>query len=188
MSAPIATGQPAGDSAGGEQGAIACRFRDTLAESDGEAVRSLISRTGFFRADEIDVAVELIDERAARGAASGYEFLFAEAEGELIGYACFGPIACTIGSYDLFWIAVDPRFQRHGVGRMILRGVESQVAKGGGRRIYIDTSGQAKYVPTRAFYERSGYQLAALLADFYAPGDDRVIYVKAIGADSVKIV
>jgi ribosomal protein S18 acetylase RimI-like enzyme len=171
-----------------KQEAVACQLRDTLTDRDREAVRALITRTGFFRAEEIDVAIELIDERQARGAASRYEFLFAEAEGALIGYACYGPIACTVGSYDLYWIAVDPGFQRHGIGRRLLSGVESLVAKAGGRRIYIDTSGQEKYAPTRAFYERSGYQLAARLADFYAPGDDRVIYVKAIGTESIEIV
>ncbi|MEX2318099.1 MAG: GNAT family N-acetyltransferase [Pirellulales bacterium] len=155
-------------------------LRDAVAPQDRDAIQSLVTRTGFFRPDEIAIAAELVEERLAKGAASGYEFLLAESDGELIGYACYGPIACTIGSYDLFWIVVDPRFQRNGVGRQLVASVESRVAAAGGRRIYIDTSGQSKYAPTRAFYERSGYRLAAQLADFYAPGDDRVIYVRSV--------
>jgi ribosomal protein S18 acetylase RimI-like enzyme len=159
---------------------FACQLRDAVLAADRDAVEALVRRTGFFRPDEIEIAVELVEERLSRGPSSGYEFLFAELNGELVGYACYGPIACTIGSYDLFWIAVDPRLQRHGIGRKLVAGVESRVAAAGGRRIYIDTSGQAKYAPTRAFYERSGYEPAARLANFYAPGDDRVIYVRSV--------
>ena len=36
----------------------------------------------------------------------------------VVGYACYGPIACTVASYDLYWIAVDPQFQRHGIGQI----------------------------------------------------------------------
>ena len=152
--------------------------------SDRDAVRAIVLRTGFFRADEVELAVELVGERLTVGVDSGYEFVFAERDGRVIGYACYGPIACTLGSYDLFWIAVDPDQQRGGVGRRLLRAVEERIAAAGGRRIYIDTSSQAKYAPTRAFYERSGYTRAAQLADFYAPGDDRLIYGKRVGAQA----
>jgi ribosomal protein S18 acetylase RimI-like enzyme len=152
------------------------KLRDCVQAADRDAVRSLVTRTGFFRPDEIDVAVELVDESLARGPASGYEFLFAERAGQLIGYACYGPIACTLGSYDLYWIAVDPSCQRSGIGRRLADEVKARVAAAGGRRIFIDTSSQPKYAPTRAFYERNGYTCAARLPDFYAPGDDRVTY------------
>jgi GNAT superfamily N-acetyltransferase len=155
-------------------------LRDAAEPRDREAVRSIIERTGFFRPDEVAIAVELVDERLSRGEASGYHFVFAEQGDEVAGYACYGDIACTLGSFDLFWIAVDPRFQRHGIGRRLMAAVESRVAAIGGRRIYIDTSGKPQYEPTRAFYERSGFRCEARLANFSAPGDDRVIYAKAV--------
>jgi GNAT superfamily N-acetyltransferase len=94
------------------------------------------------------------------------------------GYACFGPIACTMASCDLYWVAVDPRFQRHGIGRLLMAAIESRIADAGGTRIYIDTSGRAQYAPTRAFYERNGFRCDARLNDFYAVGDERLIYAK----------
>jgi GNAT superfamily N-acetyltransferase len=156
-------------------------FRDTITPADRDGVRRIVERTGFFRSDEVAVAVELIDERLSRGEASGYHFVFAEVEHQVAGYACYGPIACTIGSFDLYWIAVDPEFQGHGIGRAIIAAVESRIAAIGGRRIYVDTSGKPQYEPTRAFYERCGFRREARLVDFYACGDDRVIYVKVIG-------
>jgi GNAT superfamily N-acetyltransferase len=156
-------------------------LRDAVAPSDREAVRALVERTGFFRPDEVDVAVELVDERLARGPGSGYHFVFAESGEYLAGYACYGPIACTVASYDLYWIAVDPHFQQRGIGKLLVRAVEERVLDAGGTRIYIDTSGQAKYQPTRSFYERCGFHCDARLADFYAAGDDRVIFVRVLG-------
>jgi GNAT superfamily N-acetyltransferase len=155
-------------------------LRDAVEPRDRDAVRSIVVRTGFFRPDEVDVAVELVEERLARGQASGYHFVFAELNGGVVGYACYGPIACTAVSFDLYWIAVDPCSQRHGIGRRLMAAVESRIAAAGGERIYIDTSGRPQYAPSRAFYERNGFRCEAQLADFYGPGDDRMIYDKVL--------
>lgn len=157
---------------------ITFRYEATLA--DRSAVRDLVAATGFFRDDEVAVAVELVDERLVKGPPSGYHFVFAEVAGVVAGYACYGPIACTVWSYDLFWIAVDPRFQRHGLGRKLVEEAERLIREAGGRRVYIETSGKEQYVPTRGFYERCGYALDVELAEFYGPGDSKVVYVKAI--------
>ena len=159
------------------------RFRREVVSSDVAAIRALVSATGVFRADEVDVAEELVRERLARGDASGYHFVILEStDGELRGYACYGLIPCTVASYDLYWIAVAPAQQRGGLGRRILEAVEADVAARGGTAIYVDTSGRAAYAPTRAFYERNGYLRAAQFADFYAPGDDKVVYVRRLQA------
>lgn len=147
---------------------------------DRDAVARIVTATGFFRDDEIAVAVELIDERLAKGEPSGYHFVFAEIDGSVAGYACFGQIPCTLWSYDLYWIAVDPAYQKHGLGRLLLQASEKQIHDQGGRRVYIETSGKPQYLPTRAFYERCGYHIDAELADFYGSGDSKIIYVKVL--------
>lgn len=137
--------------------------------------------TGFFRADEVEVAAELVRERLEKGMASGYEFLFAEdASGEVMGYSCYGEIACTIGSYDLYWIVVDPQHQRKGLGRALVAETERRIAARGGRRIYIETSSLPQYAPTQGFYDSCGYIIEARLEDFYKPGDAKLVYVKAV--------
>lgn len=160
------------------------RYRCELRPGDAAAVRRLVAATGFFSAAEIDVAVELVDEALARGSASGYEFLFADDaghEGELTGYTCYGPIPATRSSYDLYWIAVAPGRQGSGLGRELLRESERRARAAGATTMYVDTSGRAQYAPTRRFYERSGYAMAAELPDFYAPGDAKIIYARALG-------
>lgn len=155
-------------------------LRDAVRPADRDAVRKLVEGTSFFRPDEVAVAVELVEEHLARGPASGYHFVFADAGDAIAGYACYGPIACTVDSYDLYWIAVDPQIRRQGLGSLLLDAVSRRVVAAGGERIYIDTSGRPQYAPTRAFYARSGFRCEARLVDFYAANDDRMIYVKVL--------
>lgn len=158
------------------------RLRTEVTPRDEAEVRRLAEATGFFRADETEIACELVRDRLAQGPASGYEFVVAEsAEGRMLGYASFGEIPCTIGAYDLYWIIVDPALQGRGLGKLLVREVESAVRVLRGRLVYIETSSIPLYAPTHAFYERCGYTLAARLADFYKPGDDKLVYAKSLG-------
>jgi len=155
-------------------------FRGEVTPGDRQAVGRLVRATGFFSEEEIGIAVELVEERLAKGDASGYFFLFAEAGNRLIGYACFGPIPGTVHSFDLYWIAVDPGEQGRGVGRKLMAMSEMLMAQSGGMRVYADTSSRPLYEPSRAFYLSCGYVREAFLADFYAPGDGKVIFVKPL--------
>ncbi len=155
-------------------------WRRMTKHSDVATIRHLVESTDFFRNDEVDVAVELVEERLSKGDSSGYNFIFAEVAGRVVGYACFGPIACTVGGYDLYWIAVVQNEQRAGLGKRLVREVERDIAQLAGRHIYIETSGQPKYAPTRAFYERCGYSIIATIPDFYDINDDKVIWRKVL--------
>lgn len=156
------------------------QLRTQAQPSDVNAVRHLVQATGVFHDFEVEIAVELVEERLRRGDASGYHFLFMDGRDGLDGYTCWGPIACTQGSYDVFWIAVAPQRQGQGLGRMLLQETEERIRAAGGRRIYLETSGRPDYLPTRHFYNRCGYSVVATLPDFYADGDDKVILVKLL--------
>jgi GNAT superfamily N-acetyltransferase len=155
-------------------------YRTEVRPEDRQAVRAILESTGFFYPEEIRVAVELVEERLARGEASGYLFEFAEVEGEVAGYACYGPIACTRASFDLYWIGVRQEHRRAGLGRLLLARAEKRIRSLGGRRLYVETSSRPQYDPTRRFYLACGYRLEAQLEDFYAPGDGKVIFLKVL--------
>lgn len=154
------------------------RFRTETRPDDVAAVRALTEATGFFSPDEIAIAAELVEERLRRGAASGYEFLFADGAGRLDGYACYGLIACTASSWDLYWIAVRPEAQGTGLGRRLLEECERRIRAAGGTGVYAETSGRDQYASTRRFYERCGYDAGAVFDDFYGPGDPKYVFVK----------
>ncbi len=159
---------------------VKIRFRNTVSEKDLLSVRRIAESTGFFYPEEVDTAVELVEDRLAKGSRCGYHFLFAEHEGRAVGFTSFGPIACTKESYDLYWIVVAGDFRGRGLGTQLLEQSEESIASFGGSRVYIETSARPQYAPTRAFYIARGYTLIAELDDFYAPGDAKSMYLKIL--------
>lgn len=146
----------------------------------GRAQRARLERltrtTGLFREEEVATAVELLDDSLAGD--DDYRFLGAYEADELVGYACWGPTPGTRGTYDLYWIVVDPTWQGKGVGTQLLDAVEKALMADGCRLIVVETSSRPDYRATRAFYERRGYARAATLPGYYGVEDDLVIYLK----------
>jgi ribosomal protein S18 acetylase RimI-like enzyme len=146
-----------------------------LSRADRDAVGRILRDCGAFSPEEVATALALVD--AGLAGDPEYDLLAADA-GALVGYACYGRSPFTLGSYDLYWIAVDPRAQGRGVGRILLAGVEAAVAGAGGALLLADTAAKPSYARTRAFYEAAGYAVEARIRDYYAPGDDRITYAK----------
>jgi len=155
-------------------------YRTIVRPADRAWVRDIVTSSNFFSSEEIDVAVELVDEYLRSGEASGYHFLFADFAERVAGYTCFGPVPCTQSSYDLYWIAVHEDFRGQGLGLHLMQRTESLIAARGGKRVYIETSSRPQYDPTRGFYLRCRYRQAALLPDFYADGDGKLIYERRL--------
>ena len=156
-------------------------FRIKTLKEDENNIRDIVTSTGFFNQEEIDIAVELVTENLQKGEeVSGYHFIFAEIDGKTVGYSCFGPIPATKLSYDLYWIAVHENNRGMGIGKKLLVESEKAIKKMGGQRVYIETSSRAQYDPTRAFYTGCNYETAAILEDFYAPGDSKYIFLKVL--------
>jgi ribosomal protein S18 acetylase RimI-like enzyme len=153
-----------------------------LRPRDRARVAELLVSTGVFSDEEVGVALQLfdvsVDEQAARtpdAPVPDYEFTGAFEGKRLVGYACAGPTPATDGTFDLYWLAVDPAAQGQGVGRSIVRDVERQLRERGARMLLVETSSRPDYSKTRAFYARCGYIEAARIRDFYAPADDRIM-------------
>ena len=154
-----------------------------LRADDRAAVMAMLARTGSFTNEEVATALELMDAWVVEGDASGYLTFVATAppaDEAILGYVCFGPAPLTDGTYDLYWIAVDPHTQGRGVGRRLLAFAESEIAGCGGRLVLIETSSQASYQATARFYERCGYALAARIDNYYRVGDDKLIFAKTL--------
>jgi ribosomal protein S18 acetylase RimI-like enzyme len=174
-------------------GALDSRHRHRLAE--------ILAATEVFSRDEVEVALELFDETLGGGRqevggrrlqeaaptsplappTSGYEFLgLFDASDTLVGYVCYGPTPGTHGTYDLYWIALDPAAQGGGEGSRLLAEVERRLRARGGRLLIVETSSATAYARTRRFYESRAYREAARVNDFYGLADDRVIYAKRL--------
>jgi D-alanine-D-alanine ligase len=158
-------------------------FRRELVATDQAAIGALSRDVGFFSPAEVAIAEELAADRLARGEASDYRFLLLEdAAGALLGYACYGAIPGAGSGWDLYWIVVDRAAQGRGIGRRLLEAVAADAAAAGATSLYAETEASLLYAPTRGFYAGTGFQLQAVLPDFYAPGRGKQIWMRPVQA------
>jgi len=150
-----------------------------LRPDDRPCIERLLRETQVFTEAEVAIALELIDIYLNVPTQRDYQLYVAADDTDVAqGYVCFGPTPLTDALWDLYWIAVTPTRHHQGIGTELLHFVEAQVRERAGRRLIIETSSLPRYLPTRNFYLRHGYSELARLPDFYAIGDDRIIYAK----------
>lgn len=134
-------------------------------------------------------ARELIDSACAKPNVADYLVLLAEyADGsgsgkvpdEVAGYVCYGRTPFTTGTYDLYWLATSPQFQRRGIAAALCRRLEEEVRTLGGYLIRVETSSTEGYGSAQRFYQNQGYPVVCHVPDFYKPGDDLLIMCKRI--------
>ena len=147
---------------------------------DKSAIIQILRNIPEFTLAEVDVANEVIDIYLRDSNLSGYHVFVAEADSSIAGYICYGPTPLTEGTWDIYWLAVAPEQQSQGIGKALLSFAEGKINEIGGRLIIIETSSKPEYEATRHFYQAQGYELTCRIADFYAPGDDKLIFQKLL--------
>jgi ribosomal protein S18 acetylase RimI-like enzyme len=153
----------------------------TLLPQDSQRLADLLARVPAFDKEDRDVALELVNQAIRNPDQKDYDFIVAaSAAGNVIGYICFGPTPLTNGTFDLYWIAVDPAYTDQGVGTLLLSAFEDKVRQMHGRMIIVETSSGPDYEQTRHFYLKNGYHLAETIRDFFDDGEDRVTYLKRV--------
>lgn len=155
-----------------------------LDQRDRAKLSSMLMESRVFTPEEIGVGMELIDIVLKNPDQKDYEIhCMADDQDEAIGYVCYGPVPMTRGTFDLYWIVVDPRSQGQGVGSKLLRFLEGVVKESGGRMILIDTSSIPQYEKTHRFYSRHGFQEVARVPDYYHRGNDRITFCKRLAEE-----
>ncbi|HOO99940.1 MAG TPA: GNAT family N-acetyltransferase [Bacteroidales bacterium] len=154
-----------------------------IEQSDRNQIENILRSTDFFYEFEIQTALEIADETLQKGMEkSGYFWVKVIDDGEVLAFANYGKNSFSTHSWDLYWIAVHMKARNKKLGSALLRAVEENVKKSGGKILWIETSGRPLYASTEAFYRRNGYDLQASLKDFYGPGDPKQIYSKVLSA------
>lgn len=154
-----------------------------LINDDRDKIHQILIDTNNFNEDEISIAIELIDAYLDNKDQKDYKIFTDANENDIEsvnGYICIGPRPLTEGTYDLYWIAVNPKIQSKGVGSGLVKYIEEHIKKQNGRLILIDTSGKESYEKERKFYEKNNYQKLVEIKDFYRVNDSLVIYGKYI--------
>lgn len=149
-----------------------------MSKGDKGAVMEILRATPEFNSEEITVAEEVIDCYLRDSFRSGYHVFVAHLDASIAGYVCYGPTPMTLGTWDIYWIAVRPDQQGGGVGRALMAFAEQEIKETNGRLAIVETSSKVSYEKTRRFYHGLGYEAICKIADFYGPGDDKLILQK----------
>jgi len=163
-----------------------------MVAADRGGVFRILETAGNFTLEEVETALELIDEWLELGEHSTYLTYVLEEQYEseslVWGYVCFGSTPLTESTYDLYWIAVDKAKHRSGVGKQLLKFAEEEVVRRGGKLLLAETSSMETYGGTIAFYEKTGYELVGKIKDYYKSGDDKLIFSKKLPAPVEKVI
>lgn len=145
------------------------------------SIEEILRSTNFFYEFEIQTALEISDETLTKGTEkSGYHWMKITDEDGMVAFGNYGKNAFSTHSWDLYWLAVHQNSRNKKLGTILLKAIEVDVRKLGGKILWIETSGRPLYEPTEGFYKRKGYELQATLKDFYGPGDPKQIYSKTL--------
>jgi len=146
--------------------------------ADSETLIGLAAETGVFKPLEIQALREVLHDYFATNQALGHLSVTLEQDSEILGFAYYAPVAMTDRSWSLYWIAVKKHTQARGLGSRLLKHVEADVKAKHGRMLMIDTSSLPNYEPTRKFYLKHQYEVGSEFPDFYADGDNLVVFRK----------
>jgi GNAT superfamily N-acetyltransferase len=147
---------------------------------DTPVLVELIRGTGVFKPAEIVALREVLDDYHSGAASRGHRAVTSVRDGQIVGFAYYAPAAMTDGTWYLYWIAVDRSVHARGLGSELLRHAEDGVRAAGCRLFLIETSSLPHYEPTRRFYAKHGYPVWCVIRDYYADGDDMVIFAKGM--------
>jgi ribosomal protein S18 acetylase RimI-like enzyme len=155
-------------------------IRPTLPE-DTPTLVTMADGTGVFKPMEIQALQEVLDDYHAGNHSEGHRCVSYERDTNLIGFAYFAPAQMTERTWYLWWIVVSRQLQASGVGGELLRYVEEEIRRAHGRILLVETSSLPRYDLTRRFYRKHGYEQEAVMRDYYADGDDMVVFRKRLG-------
>ena len=156
------------------------QLRHHVLPEDKTAIESILRSSGAFRDEEVAVGLDLLNETLHPRPDTDYEWILAERDEAILGFACYGPVPMTDGTFDLYWIAVAPEARGTAVASELDNAAEIEVQRRAGRWIIAETSSTDPYAAARRFYLKQGYRLIERIPDYYRDGDDRMTFGKRI--------
>ena len=144
-------------------------------EADLPALEAIVDATGLFPSELLP---EMTQKFLAGDGTDG-SWLTLDDDGPA-ALAYYVPEPMTEGTWNVLAIAVHPARQGRGHGTALMRHIEEVLAAQGARVLLVDTSGVPAFERTRAFYRGLGYDEEARIRDYWAAGDDKVTFWKAL--------
>lgn len=149
---------------------------------DTTALIALADATGLFPPSALELLRQMLTDSLA-GNSDIEPFWITDDDNGPVGVAYCEPERMTDRTWNLQLIAIHPDRQGQGRGTKLLRYVEQALMARRGRVLLVETSGMPEFDRTRAFYAKCGFEEEARIRDFYATGDDKVVFRKVLNAN-----
>lgn len=150
-------------------------IRSTKRE-DIPALQAVLDATGLFPSEMLpEMIAGFLDADAPEAI-----WLTCEIDGQPVALCHAIPEELADRTWNMLAIGVLPGLQGRGCGRALLRQLEHVLRARDQRILIVDTSGTAEFAPARAFYQRNGYAQEARIRDFWAEGDDKIVFRKSL--------
>lgn len=146
---------------------------------DEGAVLAVAAGSDLFSDDELQELRGVLSDFLS-GSAGRDVWAVAILDSDPVGVAYYAPERMAAGTWNLYFIGVHAQRRSEGVGRALVRHVEDDLASRGARVLLVETSSLEAFARTREFYRQAGYDREACIRDFYAAGDDKVVFWKSL--------
>ena len=141
---------------------------------DCSAIGQLAEKAGLFPAE---VLPELIAPFFT--GEDGHHWLVVQGEAEPAAFCYCAMERFTDATFNLLAIASEQRGA--GFGKRLIGALEVELSAVGGRLLLVETSSQPQFAPTQAFYRSAGFDHVATIPDYWAAGDDKIVFSKPVG-------
>lgn len=149
--------------------------------SDADTVLEAAEQSGLFSAHELVVLRQQLLKALA--GSSGREetwVAYFDNVGTAIGAALYAEEPFTDRVWNLLFIGVRRSAQGSGVGGELLRFVEDRLRARSQRILIIETTTGPELEGAHAFYRKHGYEHRGTIPDFYADGQDKIVFIKPL--------
>ena len=143
--------------------------------ADLPALKTVIDSTELFPSEMLD---DMIAGYFAGEEEAGFWLTYDD--GEPVAVAFCVPERMTEGTWNALLLAVRPDRQGKGLGAALMNDIEQTLARREERILLVETSGLDAFERTRNFYRKNGYEEEARIREFYAEGEDKIVFRKAL--------
>ena len=113
------------------------------------------------------------------GLRSSRYYIVARVDGEVVGYA---GLMMSLDEAHVTTIAVDPAWQRHGIGRRLLLNLARAAAARNARHLTLEV--RVSNAPAQRLYHEFGFETEGLRKNYYAESGEDALIMWARGIDS----
>jgi len=151
-------------------------IRKTIA-ADTEALMSIVASSGQFDADGIAHVTATLGHYLS---GESEDIWLTVDDSEPVAVAYCAPEALTDGTWNLLMLWTRKDREGKGHGSALVRRLQGELTDRGARLLIVETSSIDAFEAARAFYSKCGFRQEARIKNFFAAGDDKLVYTKAL--------